>query len=171
MPKNFWNFRKSDVYDAQVDFWRPCRGLSPGKGFAPIKAIHHMTRRAFLAIRVIQRQGELSFNMLVKKWEKLMIKMKISQNLWIRLTSDQFFPNREAKTYPGMQVSCPSMRFRKIPLAGCVRSWCRKMTEIFGKVTSTTCKSNFGGPAGGSALERASPPTGRGKLKKKKLLR
>ena len=41
-----------------------------------------------------------------------------------------------------------------------------KMTEIFEKVTSPRLKSNFGGPAGGSALERASPPTGRGKIQK-----
>ena len=34
-----------------------------------------------------------------------------------------------------------------------------KMSEIFGKVASATSKSNFGGPAGGEALERASPPT------------
>ena len=33
-----------------------------------------------------------------------------------------------------------------------------KMGEIFGKVTSAKLKSNFSGPAGGSALERASPP-------------
>ena len=33
-----------------------------------------------------------------------------------------------------------------------------KMSEIFGKVTAAELKSNFGGPAGGSALERASPP-------------
>ena len=31
--------------------------------------------------RVIQRQGKSSSNMLVKKWEKLITKMKISQNL------------------------------------------------------------------------------------------
>ena len=34
-PKNGRNFRKSDVCERQVEFWRPCRGLSPGKGFAP----------------------------------------------------------------------------------------------------------------------------------------
>ena len=34
-PKNGRNFRKSDVSERQVEFWRPCRGLSPGKGFAP----------------------------------------------------------------------------------------------------------------------------------------
>ena len=33
-----------------------------------------------------------------------------------------------------------------------------KMIEIFGKVASATSKSNFGGPAGGEALERASLP-------------
>ena len=33
-----------------------------------------------------------------------------------------------------------------------------KMGEIFGKVTSAKLKSNFSGPAGGSALERALPP-------------
>ena len=32
-----------------------------------------------------------------------------------------------------------------------------KMTEISGKIASATSKSNIGGPAGGSALERASP--------------
>ena len=35
-----------------------------------------------------------------------------------------------------------------------------KMAEISGKVVSATSRSNFGGPAGGSALERASPPMG-----------
>ena len=32
------------------------------------------------------------------------------------------------------------------------------MNEIFRKVPPAQSKSNFGGPAGGSALERASPP-------------
>ena len=27
------NFAKSDVCEREVDFGRPCRGLSPGKGF------------------------------------------------------------------------------------------------------------------------------------------
>ena len=80
-PKNDRNFRKSSVSEEQVEFWRPCRGLSPGKGFAPNEATEHMTRRAFLALRVIKRHGKSSFNMLVKKWEKMMTKMKISQNL------------------------------------------------------------------------------------------
>ena len=33
-----------------------------------------------------------------------------------------------------------------------------KMSEIVGKMIAAELKSNFGGPAGGSALERASPP-------------
>ena len=41
-----------------------------------------------------------------------------------------------------------------------------EMGEIFGKVTSAKLKSNFSGPAGGSALERASPPEGRGKIQR-----
>ena len=34
-PKNDRNFRKSDVCEGLAEFGRPCRGLSPGKGFAP----------------------------------------------------------------------------------------------------------------------------------------
>ena len=37
MPKNDRNFGKSDASEAEPGFWRPCRGLSPGKGFAPNK--------------------------------------------------------------------------------------------------------------------------------------
>ena len=33
-PKNDRNFRKSDVCEHLAEFGRPCRGLSPGKGFA-----------------------------------------------------------------------------------------------------------------------------------------
>ena len=29
VPKNDRNFRKSDVSEAQIEFRRPCRGLSP----------------------------------------------------------------------------------------------------------------------------------------------
>ena len=65
------------------------------------------------------------------------------------------------------------MRFRKIPLAGCVRAWVRKITifaqnwcfakivenhEILDCLRENRVFLNFGGPAGGSALERASPP-------------
>ena len=67
VPKNERIFWKSVVCQAEVEFQRPCRGLSPGKGFAPKHATYYMTRRAFLALRVIQRQGKLRFNMLVKK--------------------------------------------------------------------------------------------------------
>ena len=59
--ENGRNFRKSDASEAESEFWRPCRGLSTGKGFAPDRAIHYMTRRAFLALRVIQRDGKFEF--------------------------------------------------------------------------------------------------------------
>ena len=72
-----------------------------------------MTRRAFLALRVIQRQGKSSFNMLVKNWCKWFTKMKISQDLWIRFTPDQFCHHPQVKSYPGMYSLCSSMRFRK----------------------------------------------------------
>ena len=48
MPKITEIFGKSSVSEEQIEFWRPCRGLSPGKGFAPNEATHYMTRRAFL---------------------------------------------------------------------------------------------------------------------------
>ena len=43
-----------------------------------------------------------------------------------------------------------------------------KFSEIFEKVTSPSVKSNFSGPAGGSALERAEPPkAGKKRIRKK----
>ena len=129
IPKNDQNFRKSSVSGEQIDFWRPCRGLSPGKGFAPNKAIHYMTRRAFLALRVIQRQGKLSFNMLVKNWCQWCTKMKIFQNLWIRLISDQFSTSPDVKAYPGMHSLCPFMRLRKSYQWRKVRAWCRNFRK------------------------------------------
>ena len=70
-------------------------------------------------------------------------------------------------------MACLAMRFRKIPLAECVRAWVRKI-EIFEKfwcfakmvenheildcIRENRVSFNFCGPAGGSALERASPP-------------
>ena len=45
-------------------------GAQPWKGLRPNKATEHMTRRAFLALRVIQRQGEFDLKGLVKKWCK-----------------------------------------------------------------------------------------------------
>ena len=40
-------------------------------------------------------------------------KMNITQNLWIRLTPDQFSGLPEVETYPEMDSLCLSMRFRK----------------------------------------------------------
>ena len=56
MTQKSQNFHESGLCERFAHFGRPCRGLSPGKGFAP-KRISHMTRRAFLALRVIQAQG------------------------------------------------------------------------------------------------------------------
>ena len=92
--------------------------------FAP-KDVFHMTRRAFLALRVIQRHGKSSFNMLVKNWCKWCTKMKISQNLCIRLISDQFSTSPDVKAYPGMHSLCPFMRLRKSYQWRKVRAWCR----------------------------------------------
>ena len=75
-----------------------------------------MTRRAFLALRVIQAQGKFAFKWLVKNWGKGVRKMKISQNLCVQLTPEQFSYLDQVKTYPGMWSLCLSVRFRKIPL-------------------------------------------------------
>ena len=79
-PKIGGNFRKSDVCEVKLEFGRPCRGLSPGKGFAPNARMYYMTRRAFLSSRVIQAQGKFDSNMLVKNLESLVSKTKISEN-------------------------------------------------------------------------------------------
>ena len=71
MPKNDQNFRKSVVYEAQTEFWRPCRGLSPGKGFAPNKAIHYMTRRAVLSSKSIAAAWEIEYQHASQKVGKI----------------------------------------------------------------------------------------------------
>ena len=77
-----------------------------------------MTRRAFLSSRVIQAQVKFASNMLVKIFRSLVTKMKISENLCIRCTSEQFPRFREVKTYPDIDHLYLSMRFRKIPTDG-----------------------------------------------------
>ena len=61
-----------------------------------------MTRRAFLALRVIGMHGKSCRTVAVKKSGDSVRKMKISHNLTIRLTPDQFSRLAEAKNYPGM---------------------------------------------------------------------
>ena len=63
------------------NFGGPAGGSALERASPPNKAKFYMTRRAFLALRVIQLQRKSSFNMLVKKWDKSITKMKISQNL------------------------------------------------------------------------------------------
>ena len=67
MPKNGQNFRKSDASEAESEFWRPCRGLSPFQGYAPKSETLYMIRGAFLALRVTPKHGKSSVNMGVKK--------------------------------------------------------------------------------------------------------
>ena len=111
-------------------FWRPCRGLARLERRVAPSSIFHMTRRAFLRSRVIQAQGKFDSKGLVKNWCKWITKMKISQNLCVQLTPEQFSPLREVKTYPGMWSLCLAMRFRKICTGGCVRGIGQKI-EIF----------------------------------------
>ena len=37
-PQNGRNFRKSATSEEKIEFWRPCRGLSPFQGLAPGRA-------------------------------------------------------------------------------------------------------------------------------------
>ena len=67
--------------------------------------------------RVIQAQGKSSSRRLVKNWCKWVRKMKISQNLCVQLTADQFSYLRQVKAYPGMHSLCLSIRFRESLLA------------------------------------------------------
>ena len=79
------------------------KGVSP---FPTAIVRKHMTRRAFLALRVIQRQGKFDLEVLVKNWCKWLRKMKIARNLWVRLTSEQFSRLDQVTTYPdGFVVS------------------------------------------------------------------
>ena len=95
-------------------FWAALPGAQHLERCFAFKIVFHMTRRAFLALRVIQRQGKSWSRVLVKNWCKWFTKMKIAQNLWIRFTPDQFLDHPQVKSYPGMYSLCSSMRFRKI---------------------------------------------------------
>ena len=71
-----------------------------------------MTRRAFLALRVIQAQRKFDSNMEVQKSVKIDQKNGHSSK---SVNSFQFFHQDKVKSYPRMVSLCPSMRFRKIP--------------------------------------------------------
>ena len=61
-----------------LNFGGPAGGSALERASPP--GVIYMTRRAVLALRVIQAHGKSRFNMLVKKWCKWIRKMKISQN-------------------------------------------------------------------------------------------
>ena len=73
-PKNRENARWWDL----AQFWRPWRGRSTWKGASPTELWFYMTRRAFLALRVIPVQGKswssVAANLLcAKRFGKLVI--------------------------------------------------------------------------------------------------
>ena len=81
-------FSKSDVCERQVEFWRPCRGLSPGKGFAPnsstwlveteISSV--LEEQYFIAHTPVQ----ILAKMLGENLENIFTKMKISHDPVVR---------------------------------------------------------------------------------------
>ena len=78
---NIWKF-------TQIDFFRPCRGLSTWKGASP--PISNMTRRA-LALRVIPLQGPFAFEW-SKRFDGLApLQWWFSLNPWIRFGPEYFF--------------------------------------------------------------------------------
>ena len=63
-----WNDENFEMHTwklKQIDFFRPCRGLSTWKGASPV--IWDMTRRA-LALRVIPLQGQFAFEWAETFW-------------------------------------------------------------------------------------------------------
>ena len=93
MPKNDQHFRKSDASEAESEFWRPCRGLSPGKGFAPNKATHYMTRRAFLSSNSNTAAREIEFLHASKKVGKIYHKNGDFSNYVNSFHSGLIFPD------------------------------------------------------------------------------
>ena len=73
--------------------------------------------------------------------------------------SGPIFPDASGQDLSRNVGGMSSYAFQKNPSCWIGLVMMPKMTEIFGKVPSAKSNSNFGGPAGGSALERVSPPT------------
>ena len=118
--KDWTNFPESRPLLQGNSFWAALPGAERRDCAQHPRGWFHMTRRAFLSSRVIQRQEKLRSKGLVKNYGKWLTKMKISQNPWIRFTSKQFSHLRQGKTYPGIHPLCLSMRFRKICTQGYV---------------------------------------------------
>ena len=79
-PKNDRNVRESDVCELQIEFRRPCRGFSPGKGFAANKRMRDMACRDVQAILYSTKLGQIVANMLGACSENNFTKMKISRD-------------------------------------------------------------------------------------------
>ena len=77
-------FEKSDVSEREVEFQRPCRGLSPGKGFAPNSSTwvveteisSELEEQYFIA----HTPGQIVVKMLGENRENIFRKMKISRD-------------------------------------------------------------------------------------------
>ena len=80
LTENERNFWKSDVCELQIEFQRPCRGLSPGKGFAPNLRIRDMACRDVQAILYSTKLGQIVANMLGWYSKNNFTKMKISRD-------------------------------------------------------------------------------------------
>ena len=100
--------------------------LAPQRG----KLTSKVTRRAFLALRVIPKQRKLSWKRGVKKSGILVRKMEISQDLWIRLGPELFSGLGQVKTYPEMHSLVDFYFLREIPIAAKIFAWPTKWQKI-----------------------------------------
>ena len=108
-----------------------------------------MTRRAFLALRVIPKQRKLSWKRAVKKSGILVRKMEISQNLWIRLGPEQFSGLGQVKTYPEMYSLVHFYSLGKRTTAGKIFAWPTKSQKI---TKNQIFRKVFGIRRGGSGM-------------------
>ena len=84
LTENDRNFLKSDVCELQIEFQRPCRELSAGKGFAPNNTIRDMACRDVQAILYSTKLGQIVANMLGGYSENNFTKIKISHSPVVR---------------------------------------------------------------------------------------
>ena len=94
------------------------------------KFLHKMTRRAFIALRVIRLQRKFTSTRGVKKSGISIRKMKISFDLWIRLGPEQFSDQLGVETCPEMQSLVHFYFLREIPIEGKIFAWPIKWQKI-----------------------------------------
>ena len=99
------------------DSWLECNGL-----YESSRAVNNGWR--FTA------RTKSTSRWLVKNVGKWFTKMKISQNLWIQLSPEQFSRLDQVKSCPGIYSLCLSMRFTKSCTETLVFTWLQKI-DIF----------------------------------------